>query len=254
MFRLCAAVVVCFLATRESQAHYHVLLPDKTDVAAGEEVKWTFRFGHPFEHEFFDASAPAAVYVVHPDGTRTDLTKSIEKYTFAGSGGKMVAGYRFAFAPPKRGDYTLVAVAPAVTVQGEDLPLKDVVKCVLHVRTQNGWDQRVVDAKTAPIELSPLTRPYGLMPGATVQVEAETAAAERKPIVRCEIEIEKYNSAPPKALPPDEFVTRTARTDRAGSASVTLLESGWWAITANHDDGKVRHRSTFWMLVSEPAK
>lgn len=254
MFRSIAVVAAICLLTVDAQAHYHVLLPDKSDVAAGDEVKWSYRFGHPFEHEFFDASAPAAVYVVHPDGTRTDLTKTIEKYTFAGSAGKMVAGYRFAFTPPKRGDFTVVAVAPAVTLQGEDLPLKDVAKCVLHVRTQNGWDQRAVDEKTAPVELSPLTRPYGLSPGSTVQMEVETTTAERKPIGRCEIEIEKYNSAPPKALPPDEFVTRTARTDRAGSASVTLLESGWWAITANHDDGKVRHRSTFWMLVSEPAK
>lgn len=254
MIRSIAVVTAICLLTVDAQAHYHVLLPDKSDVAVGDEVKWTYRFGHPFEHEFFDASTPEAVYVVHPDGTRTDLTKSIEKYTFAGTGGKMVAGFRFTFAPTKRGDYTFVAVAPAVTVPGEDLPLKDVAKCVLHVRTQNGWDRRVVDAKTAPIELSPLTRPYGLMPGATVQVEAETTAADRKPIGRCEIEIEKYNPAPPDALPPDEFVTRSARTDRAGAATITLSEAGWWAITAIHDDAKIRHRSTLWMLVSKPAK
>ena len=164
----------------------------------------------------------------------------------------------FAFTPPKRGDYTVVAVSPAVKVEGENLPLKDVAKVVLHVQTQNGWDDIAVDAKTAPFELLPLTRPYVLTPGTAFHVEViETKGFDaHKPVARYSVEFEKYNPTAPKSLPADEFVTRTARTSRSGAAVVTLTEAGWWGVTAVRCDGDfgARCRCTLWVHVDEKAK
>ncbi|HKB04581.1 MAG TPA: hypothetical protein VKD90_20325, partial [Gemmataceae bacterium] len=76
------------------------------------------------------------------------------------------------------------------------------------------------------------------------------------------VEAERYNPAPPKALPPDEHMTQTVRTDRVGTATVTLNEPGWWAVTAVRRapgvtrvrDGRaypVVERATFWVQVDD---
>jgi hypothetical protein len=67
------------------------------------------------------------------------------------------------------------------------------------------------------------------------------------------VEFERYNKAPPRELPPDEHVTRAARTSRAGVATMTLTEPGWWAATAVRDKDGVRHRATFWVHVDDDA-
>lgn len=256
MFAFRIVPLALLLAAATAGAHYHMLLPDRSSVKTDEEVGFTYRFGHPFEHELFDTAKPEAVYVVAPDGTKTDLTDSLTAFTTDGAGGKKVTGYKFTFTPPKRGDYTFVAVSPAVNVEGEKLPLKDVAKVILHVQTQNGWDQRVLEAKTAPIEVAPLTRPYGLLPGMgySFEVESTEGGADRKAMVGCKVEIEKYNRVAPPNLPADEFVTFTARTTKAGSAAVTFIDAGWWGITAVHPDERVQHRSTLWVYVEPVAK
>lgn len=233
-------------------AHYHILLPDKPTAKSEEVVSFTYQFGHPFEHQLFDTQKPAELYVIAPDGTKTDLLAKLEKTAADGVEGKKVTGYKFSFTPPKRGDYTVVAIAPEVKVEGEALPLRDVAKVVLHVQTQNGWDRRAVTAKGSAVELSPLTRPYGLLGGMAFHVEAdEPAEGDRKVLAGIEIEAEKYNATPPKDLPPDEHITRTARTARGGSAVVTFTEPGWWGVTAVRERDKVQHRCTLWVFVDK---
>ena len=233
-------------------AHYHMLLPDKPSAKSEEVVTFTYQFGHPFEHQLFDTQKPTELYVVAPDGTKTDLLGKLEKTAVEGGEGKMVTGYKFSFAPPKRGDYTVVAVSPEVKAEGESLPLRDVAKVVLHVQTQNGWDRRAVTAKASAVELSPLTRPYGLVGGMAFHVEAdEPAEGDRKALARIVIEAERYNATPPKELPPDEHITRTARTSHCGAAVVTLTEPGWWGITAVRERDKAQHRCTLWVFVDK---
>lgn len=241
-----AAVAVLLTATF-ANAHYHMLLPDKPSAKVNEVVTFTYQFGHPFEHELFDTAEPEAVYVIAPDGTKTDVKKELKKTTTDGPDGKKVTGYMFTFTPPKRGDYVVVAVSPAVKAEGSKLPLKDVAKVVLHVQTQNGWDNQAVDAATAAFDLQPLTRPYGLTPGTAFHVDV--LDSDGKPVRRAPVEVERYNPAPPKALPADEFVTRTHRTSRTGTAVVTLSETGWWGITAVNVGQNAEHRCTLWVHV-----
>lgn len=244
MLRL--ATLGVLLAAAAAHAHYHMLLPDKHSAKADEAVTFTYQFGHPFEHELFDTAEPAAVYVVAPDGTKTDLKKGLKKTTADGAGGKKVTGYEFTFTPAKRGDYVFVAVSPEVKVEGEPRPLRDVAKVVLHVQTQNGWDNVAAD-EAAAFDLQPLTRPYGLTPGTAFHVDV--LGADGKPVRRCPVEVERYNPTAPKELPADELVTRTAVTSRTGTAVVTLSEAGWWGVTAVADGEKVQNRCTLWVRV-----
>jgi uncharacterized GH25 family protein len=228
-----------------------MLLPGAPSAKTGDAVTLTYQFGHPFEHQLFDTQAPQQLFVLAPDGTKTDLTAKLEKVAVDGAEGKKVTAYRAAFTPEKRGDYLVVAVAAPVAVEGEKLPLQDLVKVIVHVQTQNGWDRRA-GLKGAPPEPSPLTRPYGLKAGMAFRAEVEEDGKDGPtPLAGVPVEVERYNSVAPKELPPDEHITRTARTDRVGTATVTLTEPGWWAVTAVRDKGGVRQRGTLWVFVDD---
>jgi cobalt/nickel transport protein len=231
-----------------------MLLPEKASARKGEAVAVTYQWGHPFEHELFDAPAPEKFSVVAADGKSTDLVKALEKRS-VGEGDKKVTVYRGSFTPPQRGDYLLVLRTPPVWMKDDQEFWQDSVTTVLHVQAQNGWDQA---AAGLPLQLVPLTRPYGLQPGLAFQAQA---LGDGKPLAGSLVEIEHYNPAPPKELPADEQVTRTAKTDPNGVVTCTLTEPGWWCLTVQRDGGKkerdgksypVRQRGTFWVFVDEP--
>ncbi len=75
------------------------------------------------------------------------------------------------------------------------------------------------------------------------------------------VEVERYNPSPPANLPPDEHITRTTKTDPAGIVTVSLMEPGWWGLTAARNGGKkehdgksfpIRERVTLWVFVDDP--
>ena len=253
-FSMATLLVLSAAWIAPAQAHYHMLIPNKASAKTDESIGFAYQFGHPYEHQLFDTHKPTELYVLSPDGTKTDLLAKLEKIEADGGEGKKVTGYKFVFTPAKRGDYTFVAVSPEVKVEGEAHPLRDVAKVVLHVQTQNGWDCRALTAKGSAVEVSPLTRPYGLKPGVAFRVEAdEPADGERKSLSKLAVEFEKYNTKAPKELPEDEQITGTARTARSGDAVVTLSETGWWGITALREREKIQHRCTLWVYVDEKA-
>lgn len=247
-----ALVLALFLfSTAAAPAHYHLLLPQTASVKRGEPVTLIYQWGHPFEHQLFDADAPQSVIVVAPDGKKTDLTKTSEKTSVPGDSQKKVTAYRLRFTPDQRGDYLFVLEAAPVWMEEEQEFYRDTVKVVLHVQAQQNWDH----AAEAALELVPLTRPYGLQPGLVFQAQA---LAEGKPLAGALTEVERYNPAPPKRLPPDEHITRTVKTDPNGVATVNLIEPGWWAVTVQRQRGQrahmgknypVRERSTLWVFV-----
>jgi uncharacterized GH25 family protein len=225
--------------------HFTMLLPSTASAKKGETVTVTCQWGHPFEHQLFDTPAPVSLTVRDPDGKKTDLTPHLEKVE-AGSGGKKVSAYQVRFTPPARGDYLFVAQMPPVWMEEDGEFLEDTAQAVLHVQVQKGWE-----TPGPPSEWEPLTRPYGQEPGVAFQARLREQAGEL-------VEIERYNPTPPRDLPPDEQITRTARTDPNGVVTATLGEPGWWCLAAcskkasRERDGKLcplKRRSILWVLV-----
>jgi cobalt/nickel transport protein len=236
-----------------ASAHYQMLLPQTPSARRGQAVTVVYQWGHPFEHQLFDAPAPERVLVVAPDGARTDLTKALEKVAVPGAEKKTVTAYRVRFTPKARGDYLVVLQTHPIWMPEEKVFFLDTARVVVHVQDQEGWDA----GSGQPFELVPLTRPYGLQPGLVFQAQA---LAGGKPAPGVLAEIERYNPKPPAQLPPDEQITRTARADPNGVVTCTLPEAGWWAVTALRDGGRrprqgraypVRQRTTFWVFVDE---
>jgi cobalt/nickel transport protein len=232
-------------------AHYNMLLLQSPSVERGKEVKLTYQWGHPFEHELFDAPPPESLVVFDPDGKKTDLLKNLKK-TSVRLGKKEVTTYELLFTPEEPGDYVFLLRTPAIWMAAEGEYYQDTVKVVLHVQAQKGWDR----SAELPLEITPLTRPYGLLPGTIFQARVQKHESANP----CLVEIERYNSTPPKELPADEFITRTVKTDPNGVVTCDLPEAGWWCLTATREagvkdrDGKmvpVRERTTFWVHVAE---
>jgi uncharacterized GH25 family protein len=249
--------LVCWLAVPLllAHAHYSMLLPSTSAAKKGEEVAFTYQWGHPFEHQLFDAPRPSSVFALAPDGKKVDLISTIEQIKLPAGEGKMVVGWKFAFTPKLRGDYVVVLNAAPVWMEEEGEFFLDQVKVVLHVQAQKGWDALGQEV----FEFRPLTRPYGLLPGMVFQAQlhqkpAAGAVGERL------VEVERYNATAPKDLPADELITRTARTDPNGVVTTTLTEPGWWCLATGWEAGKreregkqvpVRQRAILWVFVAE---
>jgi cobalt/nickel transport protein len=246
------ALGALILSTFPAKGHFTMLLPQAASVKRGEAVTILYQWGHPFEHQLFDAPAPEGMYVVAPDGKKTDLVKTLEKTAVPGSDGKKVNAYRLRFKPEQRGDYLFVLTTPPIWMEEEKEFYQDTVKVIVHVQAQKGWD-----AAGPGWELVPLTRPYGLQPGMVFQAQLVSAG---KPLAGSLIEIERYNAVAPKELPAEEQITRACKTDPNGVVTCTLTEPGWWCLTAQRDAGQrdyqgksypVRQRTTLWVYVDE---
>ncbi len=230
-------------------AHYNMLLLQPPTAKMGQKIEVIYQWGHPFEHQLFNAPMPESVFVLSPKGTKTNLTP--EKFTQPAADDKQVDAYRLTFTPSERGDYTFALSTPPIWMADEEEYFQDTVKVVLHAQVQKGWDR----ATGLPFELVPVTRPYGLEPGLVFQAQV---LAEGKPQAGALVEVEHYNATPPKELPPDEQITRTMKTDPGGVATCNLTEPGWWCVTAQQEggqrehDGKqypVRRRTMLWVYV-----
>jgi uncharacterized GH25 family protein len=261
--RLLLLALLCGVVTATTaRAHYHMLLPDRHSVKAGDKVVVTYQFGHPFEHELFDTEKPVKALAFDPDQKSVNLLPSFEKVEVPAHEEKKVAAYRFTFQPVARGDYTLVVESPPIWVADEKHFFHDTCRLTIHVDTQKGWD--LFAAERGQFSITPLTRPYGLRPGMVFQarVRAPGVGVTASHLV----EIERYNSIAPKALPPDEHITFAVKTDSGGVATCTLPDAGWWAITAirqlgpklepatKEHDGKhypVIDRATLWVPVDD---
>ncbi len=256
MTRAASLLIVCLCITRgpEAQAHYHILLPDRPSAKKGQTVTFLFQWGHPFEHQLFDAALPAALQVTPPTGSPLDCKARLEATLVPGGEAKKVQAFRFHLTPDERGDYRVLLRTPPTWMAEENEFWQDTVKVTLHVQVQNGWDQPAQPGAQA-FELIPLTRPYGLQPGMVVQVRALFGG---KPLAGSPVEIERYHATPPRVLPEDEQITRVVKTDPNGIATCTLAESGWWCLTAQREAGTalrngkpypLRQRSTLWIFV-----
>ncbi len=170
---LCLVLMVFVTAASPALAHYNMLFPDAASGKKGEAVTFTYQWGHPFEHQLFDAPKPEKVEVRAPDGKTEDLTKTLEKVALPAAEGKTVTGYRFQFKPEQRGDYVVLLKVPPIFLEEDGEFVQDTVKVVFHVQAQKGWDAYLQDAG---FEWGLLMRPYGLEPGVVFQAETIPSA------------------------------------------------------------------------------
>ncbi len=272
--RLTLSSLVFALLASPASAHYQMLLPDKPALKKGETVTITYQWGHPFEHQLFDAPKPTGFVVVPPGGKPIELFTRLEAVELPAAEGKKIKAWRVQYTPQERGDHVFLLHAAPIFLEEEGVFVQDTVKMVVHVEAQKGWDALT----QLDFEFEPLTRPYGLQPGLVFQARLQTLLqAMAEPRIQgappppgalvaasgLTVEVERYNALAPKELPPDEQITRVVKTDPVGVVTCTLPEAGWWGLTATRPGGMlahegkahpVRQRTTLWVFVDEKAR
>lgn len=244
-------------------AHYQVVWPQFEGCYAkpGEEVRWQYFWGHPFDMLIDDAEPPK-VFIFTPEKKKESLEPREITLKDPASGQDRRA-FAVEYKPSGMGDYYLCLESPAYFIAEEQVFWQDYVKAPLHVRAEKGWDQSV----GLPVEILPITRPYGWPAGSVFKGQA---LAKNKALTRATVEIEKFNGffVPQEQLPRDRLgeensplITRITKTDRMGYFVCTLDSPGWWIISVSAPGGKKTHerktypvemRGALWLYVEPP--
>jgi len=101
------------------------------------------------------------------------------------------------------------------------------------LEAEEGWDRPV----GLPVEIIPLTRPYGLWAGNCFTGQVMMRG---KPVPGAEVEVEFFNPKGERKVPAGPFVTQVVKADANGVFTYTMPWGGWWGFAALLSDPKVK--------------
>jgi len=215
------ALVAALTSPEIARAHFQELLPSSEIVAeAGDHtVTLSAVFTHPMERgPTMNMGAPAQFGVL-AGGKKIDLKSTLKSKLVDGK-----AAYETNYKIAAPGDYVFFLEPAPYYEAAEKKWLIHYTKVVVDFGSGEGWDQLV----GLPLEIEPLTRPYGLWTG---NLFRGVVRRDGKPVPGALVEIEWVNDGSVTA-PADPFVTQVVKTDAAGSFSYALPKAGWWGFNA----------------------
>ncbi len=210
-------------------AHFPMLIHDAPFASVNQIVNLMFAVGHPYEQEYANPAKPEKVTAIFPDGQIVDLTDTLSQGTYTVD--ELTANiYEFTFKPEEPGDF-IIALDSEPEFGLNNTLLQEYLKICVHAEEQGGWDQRTGQ----PIEIMPLTRPYGIEEG---YVFTGQVLKGDEPLAGVEVEIEQFLTHVPalEDLPPEPLITKVVKTDANGVFSQTLPHPGWWIAAASVED------------------
>lgn len=220
---LCAAIALsaASLAPLSAQAHFQELLPS-TDILPDDgdhQLTLNALFTHPMEGgPTMDMGEPVEFGVL-ADGKKTDLKAALVKQQVNGK-----AAYQASYQVKKPGDYIFYLKPAPYWDAAEKHFLIHYTKVVVDFGAGEGWDKLV----GLPVEIEPLTRPYGLWTG---NLFRGLVRKDGKPLANARVEIEWINDGSVKPAA-DPFITQVVKTDANGLFAYGLPKAGWWGFNA----------------------
>ena len=204
------------------QAHFGVILPDKSMVMQGDDANLglTLAFCHPFEQNGMDMAKPKKFGVL-AGKEKTDLlstlqeTKVLDKQAWKSIYTLKKPGiYAFYFDPtpywePAENKYIIHQTKTYVAAFG----------------AEEGWDEEV----GLRAEIVPLTRTFGLYAG---NVFRGVVKFKGKTVAHADVEVEYWNADKKVTAPNDYFVAQVVKTDKNGVFTFTVPKAGWWGFSA----------------------
>ncbi|KAA6187049.1 DUF4198 domain-containing protein [Thiohalocapsa marina] len=203
-------------------AHFQELIPSTeiVDADSGRQIRLDLAFTHPMERgPAMPMAEPVAFGVLTPDGRR-DLRASLDAVELDGK-----TAYRASFAVPGPGDYIFFVEPAPYWEPAEGVMIVHYTKVIVDAYgAEAGWDRPV----GLPVEIEPLTRPYGLWTG---NLFTGIVRKGGEPVPHAEVEVEWRNdgSVTPPAAP---FVTQVLKADAQGQFSYAMPRAGWWGFAA----------------------
>lgn len=205
-------------------AHYPILIGNSSPVIAKirDVISLTYGRGHLYNPKWEEAPVPDSIKAYTFDGIIENLTDKAHK-----DGLTMKLDYPVYHA----GDTWIVFHFPLEWSAHDMGWTETTVRTIIHLGLSKGWEEPL----GIPLEIVPLTRPYGILPGDAFRVQL---LHEGKPLSGAAIYAEKYFMPPLKTKhPSDVIITRTVHTDSIGTATVTLNSPGWWILFTAYEKG-----------------
>lgn len=215
------------LAAAPAQAHFLEVIPSRSHVAAGQEAPLGFdiRFTHPMEMGPVMEMAPPRHFGVAINGKMRDLTDRLSPRVIDGA-----TAYTASYAPERPGDHVFFVEPAPYWEPAEGKMIVHYAKVVVDAFGRGGgWDRPV----GLPVEIVPLTRPYGLWTG---NVFRGLVLKDGVPVPGAEVEVEWRNDGSVNA-PTDAHVTQVVKADGQGVFAYAMPRAGWWGFAALVEGG-----------------
>lgn len=223
---LCLCSMFFFSLANVSQAHFGVILPDKSMVKQGDnpDLQLILTFCHPFEQKGMSLAKPKS-FGVKVEKEKTNLLQNLQETKIMGQQAwkttytlKRPGVYIFYFDPtpywePAENKYIIHQTKTYVAAFG----------------AEEGWDEEV----GLKAEIVPLTRPFGIYAGNVFQGEVKFKG---KPVPNADVEVEYWNADKKVTAPEDYFITQVVKTDKNGVFTFAPPHAGWWGFSALHED------------------
>lgn len=231
-------------------AHFGLVIPSNSTITSQKaaNVHLEVAFSHPFSRKGMDMGKPAHFFVVN-DGKKTDLSlepaKFMEHNAWAGE-------YRI----QRPGVYQFVVVPQPYFEPAENCFIIHYAKtCVAAFGAEEGWS----DPVDLPMEIVPLTRPFGNYAGNVFQ---GTVLLKGKPLPGAVVEVECLNRNGRHIAPNEYFETQAVLTDKNGNFTFAVPWAGWWGFAAlatspdklpfNGEEKDVELGGVIWVEFTQP--
>ncbi|MBF0334049.1 MAG: DUF4198 domain-containing protein [Alphaproteobacteria bacterium] len=215
-----AALATC--VGSNAYAHFQELIPSTQIASEKKDAKISFniRFTHPMANGPIMEMGPPTVFGVLVNGVRTDLRSALKAKK---TNGKSTYTADFKLARPAEHVF-FIQPAPYWEPAEETMIIHYTKVVVNAFGADEGWSDMV----GFPVEIMPLTRPYGLWTG-----NAFTGIVTKngQPVPFADVEVE-YRSEGKVKAPSDPYVTQVVRADGNGVFSYVMPRAGWWSFAA----------------------
>lgn len=215
-------IISVLFFTGIAYAHFGVILPSDDIIGEKDSKKITLKvyFMHPFEQEWLNMEKPK-VFGVMIEEDKIDLLSALSNKKIKGKN-----AWETLFTIKRPGDYIFYLEPEPYWEPAEEKFIIHYTKVVIQaLGKEEGWDKEV----GFPIEIIPLTRPYGLWVGNVFQ---GIVKVNGKPIPFAEVEIEYFNEGGKVKAPKEPYVTQVIKTDANGVFTYAIPKSGWWGFAA----------------------
>lgn len=219
----CALLALAlWLPVDDAHGHFLELIPSSPYVTdpAQSEISFDIAFTHPWAGgPMMDMGKPVQ-FGVQVGGAKADL---IDRLTPAGNTNPKA--WRATYKAMQPGDHLFYLEPKPYWEPAEAKSIIHYTKVVVEAfGAQEGWDDMI----GFPVEIQPLTRPYGLWTGNAFR---GLVLHNGKPVAFGEVEVE-YRAAGTLKEPHASFETQVIKTDGQGVFSYVMPKTGWWGFAA----------------------
>jgi cobalt/nickel transport protein len=216
------SVAILSLAAQKALSHFLVLLPSTDVLETGSQtVDLQMLFTHPMEQGPVMELAKPKQFGVLVHGQRRDLLPTLQAQKIDGK-----TTYTSSLKVTEPGDHVFFVEPTPYWEAAEKKWIIHNTKVVVDVfGAEEGWDAMV----GLPVEIEPLTRPFGLWTGNCFR---GIVKQNGKPVPFATLEVEYYNEGKKVKTPNDAFITQVIKADASGVFCYTIPRAGWWGFAA----------------------